>query len=48
MAKMQQMLNVFCIQQPDSVGYFQGMNFVAGTVLVSMKFQEETAFWAML
>jgi hypothetical protein len=48
MVKLQKMLNVFCIQQPSSVGYLQGMNFVAGTILAAMQFHEEPAFWAML
>eukprot|EP01091_Cochliopodium_minus_P016067 TRINITY_DN5903_c0_g1_i1.p1 TRINITY_DN5903_c0_g1~~TRINITY_DN5903_c0_g1_i1.p1 ORF type:complete len:366 (-),score=96.25 TRINITY_DN5903_c0_g1_i1:102-1199(-) len=43
--KLQRILMAFAVYQPE-VGYCQGMNFIAGVLLLFIKDEEET-FWAL-
>ncbi|XP_033643165.1 TBC1 domain family member 2A-like [Asterias rubens] len=43
--QLRQILEAFCVHNP-TVGYCQGMNFIAGTCLLFM--DVETAFWCMV
>ena len=46
--RLRRVLNVFCIQQPSRIGYFQGMNFIAANMLISFKRNEEATFWGLI
>lgn len=48
MTKFERLVNVFCLQMPKEVGYFQGMNFVCGTIFRVFNYQEESAFWCLI
>lgn len=46
--QLRRILNVLCVQQPNRVGYMQGMNFVAAAFLLALNFEEVTCFWGLI
>ena len=47
MDTLRRLLVVMSEELPSNIGYFQGMNFVAGNVLISMKYKEEAIYWSL-
>ena len=44
---LRRILVVISEELPSNIGYFQGMNFVAGNVQISMKNKEEAIYWSL-
>lgn len=44
MLKLERILTAFCHHCPD-IGYCQGMNYIAGLILLVMEEEEEVSFW---
>ena len=42
------MLNVISLQQPNRVGYMQGMNFISAAFLIALNFNETACFWGLV
>ena len=46
--KLRRVLNVLCLQNPQRVGYVQGMNFLVATFLYGVDLNEEAGFWGLI